>query len=376
VATAVAFGAFAQAASANTQVGAQVTIVGAGTVSADTGSCSQLQPANAAAELTCRGWSTISSGDTRALDLWMTAQAAAGWRLKEWQGCDLSSGGDCLVTAPAGTTEWHYPKAIFEDAPPELLDVSLRQSASADGTVTAGWRASEPGVTFRCSTDGVTYEPCRSPYSARVPEGLQTVSIEATDPGGLVTLDQFAVEVVETRLDVAPGAGVFVARTAYGQGFECSLDGRPYSHCGTPGAGGTARLNVPAVAEGPHTLRVRARIGTRVDETPAVHRWTVVTTAPDTTIAPRTDPSPGTTAPAPAPAAVPASVPFTVRHTYRRGRLTQLVVTGAKATQVTVKRPGKRAAKTTVARLLGKKLPKGTKITVRAGTAARTITLR
>ncbi len=51
-------------------------------------------------------------------------------------------------------------------------------------------------------------------------------------------------------------------------------------------------------------------------------------------------------------------------------------MSGAGPTTLTVKRPGGRATATTVKKLVGKRLPKRTKITVQAGDQRKTITLR
>ena len=69
----------------------------------------------------------------------------------------------------------------------------------------------------------------------------------------------------------------FVA-TIPGSTFQCSLDGAGFATCTSP-------FTTPALANGPHALRVRAREpGGGLDPTPAAHAWTVDTIAPNTTI--------------------------------------------------------------------------------------------
>jgi hypothetical protein len=231
--------------------------------------------------------------------------------------------------------------------------------------------------------------------------------------------------VVDTVLDAAPADGEhvsssrFAAHTEAGSEIECSLDGGAYFRCG----GASGPLALPALADGRHTLSVRGRDGTDVDAAPATRTWTVDTTAPETSLplgsnepgvsfrcrldgqdipchptfelapgehtfeavavdsAGNADPTPARhtwTVPAPTTVTVatPAPAPFDVFYSYNGGRLTRLVVTGAATPRVTVKRPRKRAVETTVKALVGKRLPAGTKIIVRAGTNARTLTLR
>jgi len=163
--------------------------------------------------------------------------------------------------------------------------------------------------------------------------------------------------------------------------FRCVLDGVALGTCEPPFS--------PRLDEGEHVLHVQAVDGSNnagglteirlvaVDPTPATRTWIVDTRPPQTAVqaAPAAvTPEAGT--PATVTLTVPAPAAFDVFYSYAGGRLTRLVVTGATAPQVTVKRPRKRAARTTVARLVGKRLPKGTKITVRQGDRSRTITLR
>ena len=59
--------------------------------------------------------------------------------------------------------------------------------------------------------------------------------------------------------------------------YECNLDGAGYVACATPWA-------TSGLAEGGHTLSVRAVIGGVSDPTPASYAWTVDQTSPDTSI--------------------------------------------------------------------------------------------
>lgn len=60
-----------------------------------------------------------------------------------------------------------------------------------------------------------------------------------------------------------------------GATFECSLDDGPFAGCASP-------LELTGLADGEHTLRVRASDrGGNVDQTPAARTWTVDATGPD-----------------------------------------------------------------------------------------------
>jgi hypothetical protein len=200
-----------------------------------------------------------------------------------------------------------------------------------------------------------------------LPEGEHPLSVVPTDPSGRIGAEAKAkLTVVETELTLAPAEGArvatpaspFIARTGFGERFECSIDDHPYLTCGAPGADGTSPLTVPALVDGEHTLRVRARRGPRYDGTPVVRRWTVDTTAPQTE-------TPAT----PAPVIAAPKAKFDVRFSWRKGRFTTLSAT----TPVIVTVKGKR---TTLAKLVGKRLKPGTKIVVSSGAERRVITIR
>ena len=168
--------------------------------------------------------------------------------------------------------------------------------------------------------------------------------------------------------------------------FRCSLDG------GTPFACASPYL-LPDLAPGGHAFEVYAldRVGNR-DLTPARVEWVVAaptpvptpTPAPSATPVPDAAPAPAaaTTAPAailPAPAIEQRALQVTYR--YRKGHLTRLAVSGIPAGEkliVTVKCPRKKGcpkSPTTVRKLVGKRLARGTRITFTAGQAAKTIRL-
>jgi DNA-directed RNA polymerase specialized sigma24 family protein len=92
------------------------------------------------------------------------------------------------------------------------------------------------------------------------------------------------VAVPNTRIASGPpkvsndARAVFRLEAAAEGTFECSLDGRPFEHCG-------ARTTVGHVGDGRHRLaaRVRDRYG-NADASPATWAWLVDTTAPDTRI--------------------------------------------------------------------------------------------
>ena len=65
--------------------------------------------------------------------------------------------------------------------------------------------------------------------------------------------------------------------TIAGSTFKCKLDGRSWLACASP-------KSYSKLTQGTHTFRVKAKKGTKVDQTPAVRTFTVDTVAPNTTI--------------------------------------------------------------------------------------------
>jgi hypothetical protein len=92
---------------------------------------------------------------------------------------------------------------------------------------------------------------------------------------------------------------------------------------------------------------------------------------------PPSAPAPATTTPEP-PATTPATTgrpPFSVRYTFKKGKFTRLTWTGnGSKVKVTIKCP-KRKGCPKPSKIVGKRLQVGTRITLRAGTETRTLTV-
>jgi hypothetical protein len=229
-------------------------------------------------------------------------------------------------------------------------------------------------ANFECTLDGTLVNDCgRAGADGRVAlrlpalaDGKHTLSLRS-GLGGSLDLSPatrtWTVDTVAPDTTLTENAGALaLASNEQGGTFKCRIDGEPVT-C-------DSRFTLPDLAAGRHTFEAAAvdRAG-NVDPTPASHRWSIA--------APAVAPAAATT-PLPQAATTPRTVAaLKVTYRYKGGRLTKLAVTGATGPiKVTVKRPGKRATSTTIKKLVGSKLPKRTKITVRAGSAARTITLR
>ena len=352
----------------------------------------------------------------------------------------LTASGGCSLYAAQGTTERFAPVALFEDdQAPGVTGLVAGPSATRDRAVVADWRATEAS-TYRCAIDGGGLAPCAPPFTFDAADGTHQFVVQATDLNGLKSsLTRITVEMVDTELVAAPADGAYVASraievvgsSASGSTFECAVDADPYATCGRADGLGHARLRLPDLAEGRtpfafapaaaptwsrsrrpvagrstlshrndhhrarRRLRARLRRGrghvpvrrrrrgagaVRAPFAPPVgpgaHALQVI--AVDR--AGNADASPATHSWR-AHAAPQARITFTLRYTWREDRFTRLAAVGLPTgtpVKVSVKCPRKKGCPRggSLARLIGKRLQPGTKITVRAAGTTRTITIR
>ncbi len=152
------------------------------------------------------------------------------------------------------------------------------------------WFSSEPaGATFECRVDFGPIGPCESsPYTtAELESGPHTIEVRAIHAGSAPATRTFTVDTTppETTIDAGPSDPTNDATPTFtfssnelGATFDCQLDGGAFTPCASPYA--TAEL--PA---GAHTFAIRAEdTAGNFDPSPAIHSFTVDTTAPETTI--------------------------------------------------------------------------------------------
>jgi parallel beta-helix repeat protein len=169
-------------------------------------------------------------------------------------------------------------------------------SQSAGFTFTGSDDVTAPAaLRFECRLDDSAFgfTPCSSPqlYSG-LADGRHTFEVRAVDAAGNAdnspathtwTIDRTAPE---TTIGNAPATATASTSASFtftgsepGSTFECSLDNAAFTACTSPRSYSNLSANTS------HQFRVRARdaLG-NVDGTPAVHTWTIDTTAPQTTI--------------------------------------------------------------------------------------------
>jgi hypothetical protein len=163
------------------------------------------------------------------------------------------------------------------------------QDPSNSSSASVAFTANESGVTFACSVDSGAFASCTSPRSLTgLTDGSHTVRVRATDAAGntgATASTTWRVDTVAPTVTITDGPPSLTESTDASVSFttsetattECSLDGAAFSSCTSPDA-------VSGLADGSHTLRVRAT-DTAGNTGPAASRtWTVDTTAPSPTL--------------------------------------------------------------------------------------------
>ena len=178
----------------------------------------------------------------------------------------------------------------IDATPPNTTFTATPAAVSTSPNASFSFSSTEAG-TFECSLDGAAFAACTSPAALTgLSDGSHTFQARARDTLGNVdptpasftwTVDTAAPDTTITSgppaVTNATTASLTFTSTEAGT-FECSVDGAAFAACSSP-------LNLTGLAEGSHTVRVRAIDGAgNVDGSPASRTWLVDTTAPTTTI--------------------------------------------------------------------------------------------
>jgi MYXO-CTERM domain-containing protein len=178
--------------------------------------------------------------------------------------------------------------------PPAPVIVSPAMGGTVGSPSPTFTGTAEPGSTVTVRVDGMTLgtvtADATGAWSFTSPialvAGPHTVVARATDavgnagPDSPVTTFTVDLTVLDTTIASAPpalsnsGAATFVfSSNKPGSSYECDLDNAGFTPCPNP-------ATFSSLADGAHSLRVRAVRGAEVDPTPATFSWTVDTTAP------------------------------------------------------------------------------------------------
>jgi hypothetical protein len=181
---------------------------------------------------------------------------------------------------------------VVDTVPPETTITAGPPAVSAATTATFSFDSTDvgAGIDFaECALDGAAFTTCVSPVSfTGLADGPHTFQVRATDGLGNVdpTPASFSWTVDTGAPNTTIGAGPqdpvnsgdatfeFTGDDGAGSGvagFECALDGAPFTKCASP-------ASLTGLADGPHTFAVRALDATgNADPTPAAYSWTIDT---------------------------------------------------------------------------------------------------
>ena len=169
-----------------------------------------------------------------------------------------------------------------------MIDASPA-AATQDTTPTFAYSSDEAGATFEHRLDGGPWIAGPGPVTLGPLQGTYTFEVQATDAAGNVDATPaafvFTVDTTpaDTTITSAPAASTNATGAAFaftasdgGPSFECRSTVLCFAACTSPEP-------YSGLAESAHAFAVRAKDAAgNLDPTPAVHAWTVDTTAPDT----------------------------------------------------------------------------------------------
>jgi alpha-tubulin suppressor-like RCC1 family protein len=192
------------------------------------------------------------------------------------------------VTGGYAGTVTSYAWVVDTLAPVTVADTSFTQPVGTD-SVTVQFHANDAnaaaGFTYTCALDGGSASDCTSPLNVGpVFEGSHTLVVYAADRAGNATTSPATITwsyyvPPETTLDaagpngtVSQTTGTFTFTSPTATGFQCRLDGGAWTTCTSP-------YTTPTLANGSHTVEIRAVRNGVPDATAASRTWTVDTGA-------------------------------------------------------------------------------------------------
>ena len=179
---------------------------------------------------------------------------------------------------------------------------TARPAAVTNSPTAAVAFAGEAGATFECNLDGAGWAVCSGPVTlTELGEGNHELAVRQTDPLGNVSPAARVDWIVDTTPPAAPaftvrvsdeqGAAAITIVAEDGDTLECSIDGGPWTSCGSP-------LRLSGLAPGAHLALVRATDAAGNTGASAVHAFVIA--------------GPAALIPVP-----PAQAPFVVQVRYR-----------------------------------------------------------
>ncbi|HVQ58680.1 MAG TPA: Ig-like domain-containing protein, partial [Solirubrobacterales bacterium] len=189
------------------------------------------------------------------------------------------------------TLDRHF---TVDTAPPDTSIISGPEGATDDPQPTFGFSASEARVKYECQLDGSSFASCSGPGPTHSPattlaDGEHIFSVRAVDKAGAADLTPatrtFTVDTKkpQTTIESGPDGPTLDTTPKFGYaasepgGFQCKVDSASFSSCPS------ATVELGALADGRHTLAVRALdAASNPDPTPAQRTFVLDTGAPTT----------------------------------------------------------------------------------------------
>jgi uncharacterized delta-60 repeat protein len=187
----------------------------------------------------------------------------------------------------------------WEVIPVDVTPPETTITSGPSGTVTSryayfSYASTETGSTFECNASGGYFSgnwySCAAGATDfyNLPDGTYTFQVRARDAAGNTDLTPdtrtwtVSAPAPDTLITSGPSGSVSSTTATFGASsdqtgvsYECSLDGAAFAAC---------PYQYTGLAQGSHTIRIRAVLGIDVDDTPAERTWIVDTVYPDTTI--------------------------------------------------------------------------------------------
>jgi len=244
-------------------------------------------------------WAACDTGDP-SNPAFTTGTLTDGTYTLSVRGTDTTYGN---VENPPVTYTWNV-----DTVAPDTTIATKPTDPSNTPTGAFTFTSNETPVTFECKLDTGAWAACTASYTTpTLTDGAHTLSVRATDAAGNVdaspatytwgistTSPVTTIATFPPNPSKTPTGDFTFTNTLSPVTYECKLDTSAWTAC-------DAAYTTPTLADGPHTLSVRASetitdAGVVVEDPAVTYTWTIDTVAPDTTIATKpSDPSSGAT---------------------------------------------------------------------------------
>jgi hypothetical protein len=204
---------------------------------------------------------------------------------------------DTAANTDASPATWTWTiNPPSDTTPPDTTITSGPSNPTTSTSASFAFSSTETGSTYECKLDAGSYVACSSPKSySGLAASQHTFSVRATDAAGNTdaspatqtwTINPPAdTTPPDTTITSGPSGATNDSTPSFaftaselGSMFQCRVDSGAYAACTSP-------WTTPALADGSHTVNVRATDAAgNTDASPATRSFTVDTVAPTTTI--------------------------------------------------------------------------------------------